>query len=597
MPKHALLLRDNQQTFEVRDAIPRPATFDATARTVEAVVASAAPVQRQDARGAYLEILEPAGLDIAASRGASVLDSHQQQGLDNVLGTLDTVRVEGNEVVGLIRFSTRPEIAAIVDDVRSGVIQHLSVGYQVETWRDGTDANGNRTRTAVKWIIRECSFVSVPADRNARTRNLPLPAPTGQRAEINQQIRALATRAGIGADEVNSLIDRNASVADARQEILFELQIRSASATISSAHNRGSLDNPEAFIRAAGEALYMRVAPSHQPSGMARQFVGMTTPDLARECLRRVGSNVTGLGAAELVTRALQTTSDYPLLLADTVGRTLRESYQAAPSGIRQLCRQTTVPDFRMRSRLMLDSTGFKLERTNEAGEYKYGSFTEAGESYRAYTYGKIFTISRAAIVNDDLSAFSDVSRRLGAAAAAFEAQQLVDLLVSNAGLGPTMSDAKKFFHTDHGNLDDSGAAPDATSLDLARLALRRQTSPSGELINIVPQYVLVPPELETATEKELTAIQAVQVADVNVFSRLTLVVEPRLLDPAAWYVVAPPAQCEGIEYCYLAGSPGPQTESRAGFEIDGLEVKIREDFGCGAVDWRPWFKNPGKSD
>ena len=88
-------------------------------------------MQRQDARGAYLEILDPSGLDLAASRGACVLDSHQQTGLDNVLGTLDAVRVEGSEVVGLIRFSTRPEIAARVEDVREGIVQHLSVGYQV----------------------------------------------------------------------------------------------------------------------------------------------------------------------------------------------------------------------------------------------------------------------------------------------------------------------------------------------------------------------------------------------------------------------------------------------------------------------------------
>ena len=62
--------------------------------------------------------------------------------VDNVLGTLDSVRVEGNEVIGLIRFSTRPEIAPILDDVRSGVIQHLSIGYQVNQWRDGTERRG-----------------------------------------------------------------------------------------------------------------------------------------------------------------------------------------------------------------------------------------------------------------------------------------------------------------------------------------------------------------------------------------------------------------------------------------------------------------------
>ena len=36
------------------------------------------------------------------------------------------------------------------------------------------------------------------------------------------------------------------------------------------------------------------------------------------------------------------------------------------------------------------------------------------------------------------------------------------------------------------------------------------------------------------------------------------------------------PAQIDGLEYAYLAGAPGPQTETRAGFEVDGVEVKVR---------------------
>ena len=38
---------------------------------------------------------------------------------------------------------------------------------------------------------------------------------------------------------------------------------------------------------------------------------------------------------ASLVTRALHTTSDFPIILGNTVGRVLRDAYQAAPSGMR----------------------------------------------------------------------------------------------------------------------------------------------------------------------------------------------------------------------------------------------------------------------
>ena len=115
----------------------------------------------------------------------------------------------------------------------------------------------------------------------------------------------------------------------------------------------------------------------------------------------------------------------------------MRESYTAAPSGIRALARQTTAADFRKKSRLMLDSSGLTLEKVNEHGEFKSGTMAEAGESYAVDSYGNIFGITRKALVNDDVGAFTDLTRRLGQAAAAFEAQFLVDLLIAQAGPRP----------------------------------------------------------------------------------------------------------------------------------------------------------------
>ena len=182
------------------------------------------------------------------------------------------------------------------------------------------------------------------ADPAARTRAHE-PAP-GSRAGINRQIRELARRAGVGSDVTDDLIDREATVEDARAMIFDDLLTRGR-LPIRTAHNESTTDNPEVFVRAAGEALFARVSPSHTPSGQARQFVGMTIPDIARECLRRAGVNLTALGAPALIERALHTTSDFALILGDSVNRTLRESYGAAPSGIRQLARQTTAADFR----------------------------------------------------------------------------------------------------------------------------------------------------------------------------------------------------------------------------------------------------------
>jgi hypothetical protein len=155
------------------------------------------------------------------------------------------------------------------------------------------------------------------------------------------------------------------------------------------------------------------------------------------------------------------------------------------------------------------------------------------------------------------------------------------------------MDDENELFHADHGNLAGSGAAIGEATLSAARLAMRSQVGLASELISVTPKYVLVSATKETEAEKAITAIQATQTSNVNPFSALSPVVEPRL-SGNPWYVVADPNEIDGLEYAYLEGEPGPQMETRAGFEVDGVQIKIRLDFGAGFVDWRSWYKNPG---
>jgi hypothetical protein len=41
------------------------------------------------------------------------------------------------------------------------------------------------------------------------------------------------------------------------------------------------------------------------------------------------------------------------------------------------------------------------------------------------------------------------------------------------------------------------------------------------------------------------------------------------------------------LKFAYLAGAPGPQTKRRAGFEVDGVQTKVRLDYGTGLVEHR----------
>lgn len=154
----------------------------------------------------------------------------------------------------------------------------------------------------------------------------------------------------------------------------------------------------------------------------------------------------------------------------------------------------------------------------------------------------------------------------------------------------PVMADGQAMFHASHGNLKTAGASLE-DDLAAARLAMRKQTGLSGDLIDVTPRFVVVPPDLETAMEKALTAVQASKTADANPFANLTLIVDPRLTPGTRWYVAADPALIDGLEYAYLEGAPGPQVETKTGFEVDGVQMKVRLDFGCGWIDHRGWFR------
>ncbi|MBV2359138.1 Mu-like prophage major head subunit gpT family protein [Thalassococcus sp. CAU 1522] len=343
-----------------------------------------------------------------------------------------------------------------------------------------------------------------------------------------------------------------------------------------------------------GEALYARINPRHALSEPARRYAYSTPVDMAKELLTLRGESTMALSPASLVTRALHTTSDFPIMLGDTVGRVLRDAYQAAPSGIRRLGRQTTARDFRAVNKTMLGEAPL-LEKLNEHGEIKAGTMAEAREAYKVETWARKIGITTQVLVNDDLGAFSDLARRMGQAAAETEAPILVTLLEAGSGNGPTMSDGKTLFHADHGNKAGTGAAISDATLSAARLALRTQKGIEDRTIRVTPCNLLVPPALETTAEKWLASIAPATAADVNSFSgSLSLVIEPRLSSTTRWYVTVDPGEIDGLEFAYLSGAEGPQVESRSGWDVDGVEIRVILDFGAGFIDHRGWFMNAG---
>lgn len=598
-------------------------SFNAEARTVDIVLATETPVRRRQWDvGVFDEILavNRSSIDTSRLETMALLDAHDSySGIESRLGSVlpNTLRFDGQTAIVTVKISRNDKGQALHRDLTDGHVLAASVGYRIiEQTRTEPPAGGTATVRATRWLPMEISIVSVPADPNASTRSLEgnhmpelnpgasttvaaITTPASQtRGQANAEIRSIARAAGLDTAWADQQIDAEAGLDAVRAAAIAALQDRTAStaATVRTTHNATTIDNPDVRVRAAGEALFGRHNPGHQYTEQARQFVGMGTVDLARSALTNAGVSHAGMSVSGIIERALHSTSDFPLILGDSVGRTMRAAYTAAPSGLKRIARQTTAKDFKAKYKLQL-SEAAQLEKVNESGEFKSGSLTEAKESYAIATYGKIFGITRQALVNDDLGAFNDLARRLGQAAAATEAKLMVDLWLANSGNGPTMADTVALFNlSSHKNLQ-TAAAFDIAPLSIMRTAMRRQVGLTGELISVEPKFLIIPPELETTAEQKLrTALYPASssASTPDSFKQLEIVVEPRLTSATGYYLAADPASIDGLEFSYLEGEQGLQIETKAGFEVDGVQVKARVDFGAGAIDWRAFQKNAG---
>lgn len=406
----------------------------------------------------------------------------------------------------------------------------------------------------------------------------------------HEQIRNIAAAVGVAAPFAEDLIQRNVSLEEARRALITE-----------AAKNTPSIDNrrPAVVTREAGDGiiarladgLYSRMNPAHKPEA-GREFAYYRVSDIARRCLEHRGLSTLG-SPAELVTRALHTTSDFSAVLAEVYNKSLL-TLRSTPSAVQQLFRRSTVADFRARH-VMEISDGPALAEVGENGEITWGSISDKElASYRVKSYARAFGISFQALVNDDMQALADISAKMTRGARAWFAGFLANVIMSN----PTLADGKAVFHADHGNLAGTGAAPSDTTIGAGKLAMRLQTDASGNPIDAPPRYIVIPAALEGTVDKLLATLYPTSSTEAETSARGLIPVVIPQFDKAgaatAWYLFASPEDAPVFEFAELSGYEGPRVETRQGFETLGTEVRVVWHLGAGAIDHRGAWKNPG---
>ena len=308
-----------------RRAAFRPTTLDRDNRTVRVTASTGADVLRPG----YIERVRLP--DPQTIVGKPVLNSHRQNGLDNLLGRVVAAGVDDAGLWAEVKISSRADW--LMDEIEAGIVTSASIGYREGPVTRSTDpATGKPVRTFVP-DISEISFVTVPADKGATIRSNQVEndeitvdenateTREDERAQTRAAIRQIARAAGLTIEQADDMVDRELSVTEARAEAFEAMQDRGRTTPRIRTATREA-DNPATVLLLRSDALYARVSGA-APTEEARPYMGETLRDMARACVEATGTSTRAMDADQLFRAAMHTTSDFPQLLTSTGNRTL----------------------------------------------------------------------------------------------------------------------------------------------------------------------------------------------------------------------------------------------------------------------------------
>lgn len=441
-------------------------------------------------------------------------------------------------------------------------------------------------------------------------------------AEIQRMVR----RARVAQSVADTLIEEGTSIDDARARVLDEI------ATASEARGpqgpsgvQMGEDADDKWRRGVAAWLFskagvatmirqvMKANPEHPDfANLAldpSEFRGLSLMELARESLQRRNVSVRGLDKMRIVDLAVRapganTTSDFVVALENVLHKTLLAAYSLMPDTWRRFCATGSVSDFRAHPRYRTGYLG-RLSKLGQSSEYTNKAIPDAvKEAIAADTYGNILSLSRQAIINDDMGVFSRVAVQLGRAAALSIELGVYDLLVENGGLGPLMGDGNPLFDASHNNIG-TGSDLTVSGIDGDRVVMATQMDPSGnEFLDLRPAALVLPiglggharviNEAEFDTDRVNATTTNRFLVPNKVRGLFREIVDTPHLEGTRRYLFADPGMMPVIEVAFLDGVQEPFLEMREGWRTDGVEWKERHDFGIAAVETRGAVTNAG---
>lgn len=428
--------------------------------------------------------------------------------------------------------------------------------------------------------------------------------------------------------------DANVTVDIARERILRKIATQPSGASVEGDHIRITGSEDDKFVAAARDGLILRAvrfsgskspafANGIKPAAGAEDFQNVKLFGLAQKCLVRRGINVdrmtnkdvalVAMGHQPTMQRcriereaAYHTTGSFANLMLDAANKTLRTGYEEQEITGTMWARQgSSAADLRDMHRIMYSEFP-NLAMVPENDDYPEGKMSDAKEKYRVEKFGAMFSVSWETIVSDDLDAISKTPVFQGKAARRTLNAKIYEVLTANA----LMSDSVALFgaHASGTNIETSGGAPTVARLSAGYLSMASQKGVNATVaLNITPKYIIAPWALSagileilgSSARPEVGGSAAGNSNTTNIYGPMG----PRGLQPifdfaldsasaVAWYLASD--SVDTVEYTFLEGEESPVIETEWNFDNDTLKHKIRQTFGCKAIDWRGLYQNDG---
>lgn len=599
-------------------------------RTIELSFSSEEPYRRWFG----LEILDHNSESIDLSRLNTIGTLLFNHDVDKVIGKIEKAWVENNRGKAIVKFDDDEESEKIYQKVKSGTLKATSVRYSVDVWEDvenGAVSSDGRFQgpcsIAKRWIPSEISIVSVPADptvgvgrsfseedngginmpenNNVKDNNVQDNSQRNDNEELQRkleeerarvkEIRQMARSFNLDQKFFDNLIDNGTSIEDARKSILEELA-RNTTPVNTTASVQVGTEEIDKFKRAATDGLSIRVGLRvDKPVDGAREFAGKSLLRLAEESIfRQTGEDMRNARDIDIFKRALEGTGAFKIILSNVANKTLLSAYEEAPTTFQFWTAVGSNKDFKPTTQAQLSSADV-LEKMTETGEFKNKSFKESGVNTQLDTYGASFAITRKALINDDLGAFTDIMALFGESSKRMINKMCYDLLT---GKDTKINNVALFDKSKHNNLGTGELNID--SLSKAQTSMSKQKDISGKaFINIQPGFLIVPTELR---------VPATQLIGSNVdptkynntmnpfFNALTVISDPYITNTKEWYLAAARGRYQSIKVSYLNGVQTPIIERADDFDSLGVKYRVYLDVGVDLVDYRGLYKSDGNA-